>query len=154
MATETDNLRQQLEDVQDFAVFQQISAENSIQQLQQQNQMLEQQVQSLQQQLDESHVEQARLQKESWTHQIKIHELSQGPSQRELLPDPRVEELKNLQQQNENLRALMRRLQETKDRVQNENRQLKEEKMEVEDVCDQLREIIKENNLSIEEYYE
>src|SRR3954447_22466545 len=86
VVTETDILRQQLEDVQDFAVFQQISAENSIQQLQQQNQTLEQQIQSLQQQLEESHVEQTRLQKESCTYQIKIHELSQGPSQKELPP--------------------------------------------------------------------
>jgi chromosome segregation ATPase len=152
VVSENNNLRLQLEEVQDFAVFQQISAETSIQQLQQQNQTLEEQIRSFQQQLEESHVEQARLQKESWTQQIKIHELSQGPSQ--LPSDPRIGELENLKQQNENLRALMRRLQETKDRVQNENRQLKEEKMEVEDLCDQLRGIIKEHNLPIEEYYE
>jgi hypothetical protein len=48
----------------------------------------------------------------------------------------------------------MRRLQETKDRIQIENRQLKEEKMEVEDLCDQLKGIIKEHNLPLEEYYE
>jgi chromosome segregation ATPase len=152
VASENNNLRQQLEDVQDFAVFQQLSAETSIQQLQQQNQTLEEQIRSFQQQLEESYVEQARLQKEAWTQQIKIHELSQGPSQ--LPPDPRIGELENLKQQNENLRALMRRLQETKDRIQIENRQLKEEKMEVEDLCDQLKGIIKEHNLPLEEYYE
>src|SRR3954471_7924217 len=44
VASENNNLRQQLEDVQDFAVFQQLSAETSIQQLQQQNQTLEEQI--------------------------------------------------------------------------------------------------------------